>query len=119
MLGQVEVFGVGNVAPGFVAGVEMAQPWGFKTVSQALRSTAEGMEFLMSHGVVLRPISWCVESLSALGGQTEPPIEYFIELDRTYHEIWRKYDLPPQHYHPVGPGRNRYPNSGAWDMEDR
>ena len=26
LLGQVEVFGVGNVAPGFVAGVEMAQP---------------------------------------------------------------------------------------------
>ncbi len=117
MLGQVEVFGVGNVAPGFVAGVEMAQPWGFKTVAEAIRSTREGLEFFHSHGIVLRPISWCVESLSALGGQTEPPVEYFIELDRAWYETWKKYDLPPQHYHPIGPGRNRYPNSGAWDME--
>ena len=117
MLDQVEVYGVGHVAPGFVAGVEMAQPWGFKTPAEAVRSTREGMEFFMSHGIVLRPISWCVESLSALAGQTEPPVEYFIETDRAWYEIWRKYDLPPQHHHPIGPGRNRYPNSGAWDME--
>lgn len=117
MLDQVEVFGVGGVVPGFVAGVEMAQPWGFKTVRDAVRSTREGLEFFMSHGIVVRPISWCVEALSAFAGQTEPPTEYFIELDRAWYEIWRKYDLPPQQYHPIGPGRNRYPNSGAWDME--
>jgi hypothetical protein len=117
MLDQVEVFGVGNVAPGFVAGVEMAQPWGFKTVAEAVKSTTEGMEFFMSHGIVLRPISWCVEALSSLAGQSEPPVEYFIEIDRNWYEIWKRYDLPPQRYHPIGPGRNRYPNNAAWDME--
>lgn len=117
MLDQVDVFGVGNVVPGFVAGVEMAQPWGFKTVEQAVASTREGMEFFMSHGIVVRPISWCVEALSALGGQIPPPVDYFIQIDRNWYELYLKYDLPPQDYQPIGPGRNVYPNSGAWDME--
>ena len=117
MVDQVDVYGVGHVAPGFVAGVEMAQPWGFKTVAEAVRSTTEGMEFFMSHGIVLRPISWCVEALSALGGQTPPPVDYFIQIDRNWYELYQKYSLPPQHGRPIGPGKNSYPNSGAWDME--
>ncbi len=117
MVDQVEIFGVGQVVPGFVAGVEMAQPWGFKTVGEAVRSTTEGMEFFMSHGIVVRPISWCVEALSALAGQTPPPVDYFIQIDRNWYELYRKYSLPPQHGHPIGPGKNSYPNNGAWDME--
>ena len=117
MLDQVDVFGVGNVTPGFVAGVEMAQPWGFKTVRDAVRSTTEGMEFFMSHGIVVRPISWCVEALSALGGQTAVPVDYFLQIDRAWSELYQKYDLPPQSHQPIGPGRNYYPNSAAWDVD--
>ncbi len=117
MVDQVDIFGVGHVVPGFVAGVEMAQPWGFKTVGEAVRSTTEGMEFFMSHGIVVRPISWCVEALSALAGQTPPPVDYFIQIDRNWYDLYRKYSLPPQHGHAIGPGKNTYPNSGAWDME--
>ena len=117
MLEQVDIFGEGNVCSGFVAGVEMAHPWGFKTVEEAVRSSTEGMEFFMSHGIVVRPISWCVEGLSDLGGQPPPPTDYFIQIDRNWFEIWLKYNLPPHAmFSGVGPGVNSYPNSGAMDM---
>src|SRR5438034_7657727 len=47
----VDVMGEGNVSPNMVSGIEMVQPWGFATVSQALASPREGFETLMSHGV--------------------------------------------------------------------
>ena len=116
VLDQVNIFGEGNVQPGFVAGVEMAQPWGFKTVEEAVQSTTEGLEFLMSHGVTPRPISWCVEGLSDLSGQTPPPTDYFIQVDRNWFEIWRKFRLPELSGFRIGPGRNEYMNSAAFDM---
>lgn len=119
VLGQVDIFGVGHVCPGFVAGVEMAQPWGFKTVEEAVRSTTEGMEFFMSHGVVVRPISWCVEGLSALAGQVPPPVDYFIQIDRNWFELFMKYDLPPDRYAQIGPGSRCYVNNAAQDMGER
>lgn len=113
----MDIFGEGNVCSGFVAGVEMAHPWGFKTVEEAVRSSTEGMEFFMSHGIVVRPISWCVEGLSDLGGQPPPPTDYFIQIDRNWFEIWLKYNLPPHAmFSEMGPGVNSYPNSGAMDM---
>ena len=117
LINQVDVFGVGHVDPGFVPGTEMAQPWGFKTVEEAVASTTAGMDFLMRHGVILRPIHWCVESLSALGGQPEPPVDYFIQLDRNWYEIYQKYSLPPQAWNPIGTGRNMAHQNGGWDME--
>ncbi|MEK7214164.1 MAG: hypothetical protein AAB289_01005, partial [Chloroflexota bacterium] len=116
LINQVEVYGVGNVNPGFVAGVEMAQPWGFKTVAEAVASTTAGIDFLSRHGVVTRPIQFCVEALGALAGQPEPPVDYFIQLDRNYWEIYYKYSLPPQNFTPIGPGRNVSHQNGGWDM---
>ena len=118
VLDQVGIFGEGNVQPGFVAGVEMAQPWGFKTVEEAVQSTTKGLEFLMAHGVTPRPISWCVEGLSDLSGQTPPPTDYFIQVDRNWFEIWRKYRLPELSGFRIGPGRNEYMNSAAFDMSE-
>lgn len=119
ILDQVDVFGVGHVIPGFVAGVEMAQPWGFKTVEDAVKSSTQGLEFFMSHGVVPRPISWCPEALSALAGQVPPPVDYFIQLDRNWYELYQKYDLPPERYSPIGPGAQAYRNGAAMDMGER
>ena len=47
-----EVFGARFVIPNFVAGVEMAQPFGFATIDEAIASTTEGLDYFMSHGVV-------------------------------------------------------------------
>jgi hypothetical protein len=117
ILDQVDIFGEGHVAPGFVAGIEMAKPWGFKTVEEAVKSTTEGIEFMMSHGVVPRPISWCVEALSQLGGQEPPQLDYFIRLDLNWFETWAKYGLPPVvGLGDVGPGLNRYASTAAYDI---
>ena len=114
---QVDVYGEGNVCPGFVAGVEMAGPWGFKTVEEAVKSTTEGMDFFMSRGVVVRPLHWVVEALSALGGQEPPPVDYYIQIDRNWFELWSKYNLPPVvGLMQVGPGLNWFHATGAFDM---
>jgi len=117
ILDQVEIFGEGAACPGFVCGVEMAQPFGFKTVEEAVKSSTEGMEFFMSRGAVVRPISWCVEALSDLPGQQPPPVDYYIQIDRNWFELWSKYKLPPvKGFPPIGPGLNLYPNSASFDM---
>ena len=113
---SVEVFGEGNVHPGFVAGVEMAQPWGFKTIDEAVASTTEGFEFLMSHGVVPRPITWCIEPLSALGGHPMIPLEYYIRIAKAWYETRKKYGVPVHGHGPMETGRGRYPNNAYCDM---
>jgi len=114
----VDVFGEGNVTPGLVAGVEMCQPYGFKDVASAIKSTSEGFDFLMSHGVGVRYNVWNISPLSALAGNKPPPLEYYIELDRAWCETWNKYRLPPPcGFGPVGPGRATTSHSSYLDMD--
>lgn len=108
MLDEVDIFGEGNVTPCFVEGVEMCQPWGFKTVDEAVKSTAEGFDFLMAHGVVPRPNLWVVSPKSELGGNTVPPLEFFVRMDLTWYELWHKHTLPPvRRFNLMGPGREQ------------
>ena len=118
MLDAVDIMGEGNVSPNLVTGVEMAQPYGFKTVSEAIESNREGFEFMMSHGVIPHLDSWCIEKESALGGHPPIPLEFFIEVDKLWFEIWNKYKLPAvTGYGPMGgPGRAYYGNSAHVDM---
>ena len=92
----VDFWGRGLVQPNFVIGVEMAQPHGFKDVSSAVKSTASGWDFLMSHGVLPRYNQWTIESGSAFADQQRPPLEYFIEVQKAYTELrWKhKFDPP-------------------------
>ena len=117
---EVDVFGVGNVIPGFVAGVEMARPWGFETVDEAIESNRDGFEFFMSHGVIPRPLSWCVEAGSALRGHPQLPLDYYVRLDMVWYETWKKYRLPQdmggRGIRAFGTGRNVYPNNASRDM---
>ncbi len=94
---SVDVFGEGNVQPNFVCGVEMARPYGFKTVEEAVKSTTEGVEFLMSHGVCPRFNHWRRETRAYLAreyDQPPPPLDFYIQLMRNRYEIWKKYSLP-------------------------
>lgn len=117
ILDQVDVYGEGNVCPGYVAGMTMVKPWGFKTVEEAVKSDTEGMEFFMSRGAVVRPLHWVVEDLSDLAGQEPPPVDYFIQIDRNWFEIWTKYKLPPVvGLMQVGPGINWFHQNAAFDM---
>jgi hypothetical protein len=113
---SVDVFGEGNVNPNFVAGVEMAKPFGFTDVDAAVKSTAEGFDYLMSHGVVCRYNSWCVEPLSALGGQEPPPLDYFVKISRAWYETWKKNDVPPiRGYGRIGLGRSSWYHASHYD----
>jgi len=117
MVEAVEELGQGFVMCSIVTGVEMARPYGFETVSQAVRSTAEGFDFLMRNGVFPQPSSWCVSRLSDFRDQEPPPLEYFVEVDRAWCELWRHHRLlPPPTAYPMGPGASDYPNSAVWDM---
>lgn len=93
----VDIWGVGRVNPSFVLGVEMAKPHGFKDVSSAVKSTAGGWDFLMSHGVVPRFGFWVAEAGSPLGEQADdpPPLEYFIEAQKAYSEVRWKHGFEP------------------------
>ena len=97
MCDSVDVMGDGNVTPNFVCGLEMAQPYGFKTVKEAVASTTEGLEVMMSHGVMPRFNQWRREPNSNLAKESEQPpipIDFYIQLMRNRYEIWKKYDLP-------------------------
>jgi len=53
MLDGIDIFGPGNVACGFVIGVEMAPPpYGFEDVEDALASSLEGYTFVIDKGVI-------------------------------------------------------------------
>ncbi|MBI3541619.1 MAG: radical SAM protein, partial [Deltaproteobacteria bacterium] len=99
IIDAAKIFGPEYVIPNFVAGIEMAQPYGFKTVDEAVASTAEGLDFFMSQGISPRFTVWCVEPNTVLSETNvePPPLEYFIKLLRVYRETFRKYKLttPP------------------------
>ncbi|MBZ5534981.1 MAG: radical SAM protein [Acidobacteriia bacterium] len=112
------VFGPDQVIPNFVAGIEMAKPYGFHEVEDAIASTAEGLEFFMSQGIKPRFTTWCPEPLSVLG-KTNPqgaPLLYHVRLLETYHRILRKYKLtPPPGYGEPGIGKAVFSVSAFMD----
>jgi len=111
----VDFWGPGRINPNFVLGVEMAKPHGFEDVDSAVKSTAAGWDFLMSHGVLPRCNVWTREPGSALGDQPAPPLEYFIEVQKAYTELrWKhKFDLP----FPAANDRYSYAHNCTHDFE--
>jgi hypothetical protein len=118
ILDAAGIFGPCNVIPNFVAGIEMAKPAGFATVDEAIASTAEGLEFFMSHGVSPRFTTWCPEPLSVLGREQEgAPLEYHVRLLRVYRDTRAKYRLPPlPGYGDPGLGRAVFSVSAFMDV---
>lgn len=114
-----EVFEPANVIPNFVAGVEMAQPWGYTEVEDAIRSTAEGLDFFMSKGISPRFTTWCPEPMTPLGdGNPEgAPLEYHLRLLETYRDTLRAHHLtPPPGYGQPGPGNAVFSVSPFMDV---
>jgi hypothetical protein len=113
-----EVFGPRYVIPNFVAGVEMARPFGFELVEQAIASTREGLEYFMSRGITPRFTTWCPEPATPLG-RTNPggaPLEYHLRLLETYRETLERFGLaPPPGYGPAGAGNAVFSVSAFMD----
>ncbi len=92
-LDAVEVFGKGNVYTQVIGGVEMAQPYGFKTIDEALESNFQACEFFAKHGVIFLSVVWRPHQSSALAGQKQPSLEYYVRLVKGLHDIRKAYGL--------------------------
>jgi hypothetical protein len=113
-----EVFGPRHVIPNFVAGVEMAKPFGFATVDEAIASTSEGLDYFMSRGITPRFTTWCPEPATPLGKDNPDgaPLEYHIRLLEAYRGKLDEHGLePPPGYGPPGPGNALFSVSSFMD----
>jgi hypothetical protein len=113
-----DVFGARFVIPNFVAGVEMARPYGFETVEEAIASTTEGLDHFMSRGITPRFTTWCPEPTTPLGRDNPDgaPLEYHIRLLEAYRETLEKYGLkPPPGYGVAGAGNAVFSVSSFMD----
>jgi len=119
MLDSVDVLGEFNVRPNFVGGIEMAKPHGFATIDEALASTTEGIDVMMSHGVDPRFNQWRREPKTNLVKEHEqPPIptEFYIRLMSNRYEIWKKYGLTLPVKRELNPARCYFGNDhGTYD----
>ncbi|MFY1670451.1 radical SAM protein [Plantactinospora sp. WMMB334] len=118
ILDSAEIFGPRNVIPNFVAGIEMAEPFGFGTVDEAIESTTEGLQFFMSRGITPRFTTWCPEPTTPLG-RTNPqgaPLEYHIRLLEAYRATMEANGLTsPPGYGPPGAGNAVFSVSSFMD----
>jgi hypothetical protein len=114
-----EVFGPRYVIPNFVAGIELARPYGFATVDEAIASTVEGLDHFMSRGITPRFTTWCPEPTTPLGRANPEgaPLEYHIRLLDEYRAALERHGLePPPGYGPAGPGRAVFSVSSFMDV---
>ena len=119
ILDAAGIFGPSHVIPNMVGGIEMSRPHGFTDVEAAIRSTAEGLDFFMSHGVCPRFTTWCAEPLTTLGRTTPggAPLEYHARLLETWRDTHAKYRLPvPPGYGDPGRGRAVFSVSAFMDV---
>ena len=119
ILDAAEVFGPRHVIPNFVAGVEMAKPFGFGSVDDAIASTAEGLDFFMSHGITPRFTTWCPEPTTPLGRDNPDgaPLEYHVRLLEAYRAAIERHGLePPPGYGKPGAGQAVFSVSSFMDV---
>ena len=119
ILDAAEIFGPRNVIPNFVAGVELARPFGFESISEAIASTVEGLDYFMSQGVTPRFTTWCPEPTTPLGRDNPDgaPLEYHVRLLEAYREALDRHGLePPPGYGEPGAGRAVFSVSSFMDV---
>jgi hypothetical protein len=119
ILDAAEVFGPRCVIPNFVAGVEMARPFGFETIDEAITSTVEGLDYFMSRGVTPRFTTWCPEPTTPLGRDNPDgaPLEYHVRLLEAYRVALSRHGLePPPGYGEPGAGRAVFSVSSFMDV---
>ena len=101
ILKAVKIFGPGNVAAGFVPGVEMApEPYGFgDDMDAALNSTLSGYEFLLKNGITLTGSNLTIEPGTVLYkiGMLPPPLEFYARLEEGRLKLLKKYKLSSKH----------------------
>ena len=92
----VDVFGWGNVASAFVAGVEVPPPAPGMTIRRMLTSICEGAEFLLDRGITpLYSPLWPVEGTTYAGADGISPQTYLqLEFDVCQLRQQRSFPVP-------------------------
>ncbi len=119
ILDAAEVFGPRYVIPNFVAGIELARPFGFGTIGEAIASTVEGLDFFMSRGITPRFTTWCPEPTTPLGRDNPEgaPLEYHVRLLEAYRDSLDRHGLqPPPGYGKPGAGNAVFSVSSFMDV---
>ncbi len=119
ILDAAEVFGPRYVIPNFVAGIELARPFGFTTVDEAIASTVEGLDYFMSRGITPRFTTWCPEPTTPLGRDNPEgaPLEYHVRLLEAYRAAVERHGLqPPPGYGKPGAGNAVFSVSSFMDV---
>ena len=100
-----------HVQPTLLVGKELSQPDGFVDRDTARRNTEEGIRFLLAHRVLVRLVHWVPPD-----GQEAPPVEYYLDLDQAWYEIWRETHREEPAGELLGPGHGRDPDSAHLDL---
>jgi len=90
----VDIFGRGEVASNFVAGVELAPENGFKSEEEALASTLSGFEWLLKHDIRPAYSIWTVAPGSCYEDLQAPSTSYYVQLGKGWYDLNRKYGMP-------------------------
>ncbi|TCS80095.1 radical SAM protein [Pectinatus cerevisiiphilus] len=93
----VPIFGRGYVNTCIVAGIELAQPYGFKDEDEALKNVLTEAEDLISSGVNVVFTVWAPRPGSVIGNQKNASLEYYIRLALGLHNLRKKYGLRLDH----------------------
>jgi len=93
----LQYWGEGKVISSYVAGVEFAQPEGFKNIEDGLASTLEGFEWMISRGIVPKFHPWAANPGTLLSDRAAdmPPVDYHLRLGLGFHDLMKTYGLYP------------------------
>lgn len=97
MVRAVDIFGRGRVNTCIVAGVELAEPYGFNDEAEALQAVLAEAEDLASQGVSTVYTVWVPRPGSYLRGQKNASLEYYVRLALGLQELRQKYQLSIDH----------------------
>ena len=89
------------------------------SVDDAIASTAEGLDFFMSHGITPRFTTWCPEPTTPLGRDNPDgaPLEYHVRLLEAYRAAIERHGLqPPPGYGKPGAGQAVFSVSSFMDV---
>jgi hypothetical protein len=89
----VDIFGKNMVDTGIVSGVELAEPYGFRSEEEALEKCILEAEDLARHGVGIAQTVFHVEPGSIFFKQKTATLDYLIAFTKSLDELRSKYNL--------------------------
>lgn len=93
MVDAVDVFGRYAVATNFVVGVELVEPWGFKTFEEGIASQEEGFRWCLENGIAPITTIWRAKAGSAWANVEPPPTDYFLRVGAVRRKLIKEYDM--------------------------